>query len=235
VEYIYRIRKSSLLIFFVPLIAVNICLIIVTYFGEYLAHGDALGGPTFPYFDGETSISRTARVFPSYLIFKPAMIFTGIILIRYWNANYKLIQNLDNVNNLKKHFRFYGIASAIFIILHAIFLGIKFDLDIYKFFRRFILLSFIIFELVAQTLLVINLNRIKDNIENLIKKKILKIKILLVSSLVVVAIASLPILGSSDYVNFKHALEWNYLVGILTFYLLNYFFWKPLPHTQKGV
>ena len=235
-----QIKKLSLWIFLIPFVAVNLCLFIsVNYqiFDNTFLSVDMIGrsGPTFPYFDGGVSISRTARTYPTYLIFKPAMIFTGIILIRYWNANYKLIQNLDNVNNLKKHFRFYGIASAVFIILHAIFLGIKFDIDIYKFFRRFILLSFIIFELVAQTLLVINLNRIKDNIENLIKKKILKIKILLVSSLVVVAIASLPILGSSDYVNFKHALEWNYLVGILTFYLLNYFFWKPLPHTQKGV
>ena len=60
----------------------------------------------------------------------------------------------------------------------------------------------------------------------MITKKILKFKIILVAVLTIIAIASLPILGSSDYVNFKHALEWNYLVGILIFYLLNFFFWK---------
>ena len=228
-----KIRKYSLYIFFVPLIAVNICLLIVIYGGDFLKHGDALGAPTFPYIDGETSISRTARVFPSYLVFKPCMIFTGIILINYWNANYRLISQLDPINNYKKHFRFYGVASAIFIILHAIFLGIKFDIDIYKFFRRFILLAFIFFELAAQAILVRNLYKIKNDIKKLITKKILKIKIILVAILVIVAFASLPILGSSDYVNFKHALEWNYLVGILTFYLLNYFFWRK--NTQSNI
>lgn len=225
-ENIPKIRKYSLFVFFVPLIAVNICLLIVIYGGEFLKHGDALGAPTFPYIDGKTSISRTARVFPSYLIFKPCMILTGIILIYYWNANYKLISKLDTLNNLKKHFRFYGIISAIFIILHSIFLGIKFDINIYKLFRKFLLLGFILFELAAQAILVSNLYKIKNNINHLISKKILKIKIILVSVLIVVAFLSLPILVSSGYVELKNALAWNYFVGILTFYLLNYFFWK---------
>lgn len=225
-ENIPKIRKYSLFVFFVPLIAVNICLLIVIYGGDFLKHGDALGAPTFPYIDGKTSISRTARVFPSYLIFKPCMILTGIILIYYWNANYKLISKLDTLNNLKKHFRFYGIISAIFIILHSIFLGIKFDINIYKLFRKFLLLGFILFELAAQAILVSNLYKIKNNINHLISKKILKMKIILVSVLIVVAFLSLPILVSSGYVELKNALAWNYFVGILTFYLLNYFFWK---------
>ena len=225
-ENIPKIRKYSLFVFFVPLIAVNICLLIVIYGGEFLKHGDALGAPTFPYIDGKTSISRTARVFPSYLIFKPCMILTGIILIYYWNANYKLISKLDTLNNLKNHFRFYGIISAIFIILHSIFLGIKFDINIYKLFRKFLLLGFILFELAAQAILVSNLYKIKNNINHLISKKILKMKIILVSVLIVVAFLSLPILVSSGYVELKNALAWNYFVGILTFYLLNYFFWK---------
>ena len=225
-ENIPKIRKYSLFVFFVPLIAVNICLLIVIYGGDFLKHGDALGAPTFPYIDGKTSISRTARVFPSYLIFKPCMILTGIILIYYWNANYKLISKLDTLNNLKKHFRFYGIISAIFIILHSIFLGIKFDINIYKLFRKFLLLGFILFELAAQAILVSNLYKIKNNINHLISKKILKMKIILVSVLIVVAFLSLPILVSSGYVELKNALAWNYFVGVLTFYLLNYFFWK---------
>ena len=60
-----------------------------------------IGAPTFPYIDGGASISRTARVFPSYLVFKPCMIFTGIILINYWNANYRLISQLDQLTITK--------------------------------------------------------------------------------------------------------------------------------------
>ena len=232
-NYISKIRKLSLIVFIVPTLAINICLFIVIYID--LPIGSNIG-PTFPYIDGGTSISRTARVIPTYLVFKPAMFLTAYCLINYWRSNYKLIDSLDTSYNYKKYFRFFGIASAIFLILHSIFLGIKFDISIYKFFRRFIILSFIIFELVAQALLVINLNKIKNGIENLISLKILKLKIILVSVLVVVAIVSIPIVSSSGFVKFKHALEWDFMIGVLSFYMLTLFFWKkPLPHTLSGV
>ena len=221
---ISKIKNLSLFIFLIPLLAINICLIIVIYFN--LEPGNNLAGPTFPYFDGGTSISRAARVYPSYLIFKPSMILTAFLLISYWRSNFLLIESLDTKYNYKKYFKFFGIASAIFLILHSIFLGIKFDISIYKFFRRFILLSFIIFELVAQTILVINLNKIQNKIENIISKKILKLKICLVFILISVAVISLPILNSSNYVEFKHALEWDFMLGVLSFYLLTFFFWK---------
>ena len=120
----------------------------------------------------------------------------------------------------------YGILSAIFLILHSIFLGISFEHDLYKFFRRFVLLAFIIFEIVAQSLLVITLFKIKNIISEMINKKILLLKILLVSLLIVAALGSLPMLTSSGYVHFKHALEWNYFIGVVLFYLLTFFFWK---------
>ena len=232
-NYISKIRKLSLIVFIVPTLAINICLFIVIYID--LPIGSNIG-PTFPYIDGGTSISRTARIFPTYLIFKPAMFLTAYCLINYWRSNYKLIDSLDVSYNYKKYFRFFGIASAIFLILHSIFLGIKFDISIYKFFRRFIILSFIIFELVAQVLLVINLNKIKNGIENLISLKVLKLKIILVSVLVIVAIVSIPIVSSSGFVKFKHALEWDFMIGVLSFYMLTFFFWKkPLPHPLSGV
>ena len=232
-NYISKIRKLSLIVFIVPTLAINICLFIVIYID--LPIGSNIG-PTFPYIDGGTSIRRTARVFPTYLVFKPAMFLTAYCLINYWRSNYKLIDSLDTSYNYKKYFRFFGIASAIFLILHSIFLGIKFDISIYKFFRRFIILSFIIFELVAQALLVINLNKIKNEIENLISLKVLNLKIILVSVLVVVAIVSIPIVSSSGFVKFKHALEWDFMIGVLSFYMLTFFFWKkPLPHTLSGV
>ena len=120
----------------------------------------------------------------------------------------------------------FGIASALFLIGHSIFLGIKFDYALYKFFRRFLILGFIIFEIVAQTLLVISIFKIKEKIEKFINKKVLILKMILVSVLIIVAIASLPFLISSGYVHFKHALEWNYFIGVIIFYLLSFLFWK---------
>ena len=230
-EQIDRIRKISIWIFFLPVIILNVCLFIsVNYliFEDTIFVVDQLGRSSFtiPYIDGGVSISRTARNYPTYLIFKPGMIITAFLLIKYWKANNKMAQLINNQNEKNYRFLFFGVASAVFLIAHSIFLGVNFEYDLYKFFRRFILVAFIIFELVAQALLVITLFKIKDKIANFINKKILFLKIILVSLLSIVAVASLPILTSSGYTSFKHALEWNYFIGIVTFYLLTFMFWK---------
>ena len=110
--------------------------------------------------------------------------------------------------------------------------------NLYKFFRRLVLLSFIIFEIIAQALLIKNLIKIKNNIANAINKKILIVKIFVVSVLIVVGLFSLPILSSSGHVHFKHVLEWNYFLGVIAFYLFTFLFWKkvkPPVHTPEGV
>ena len=239
---INRIKILSVWIFILPLVVLNLCLFVsVNYhlFENTIFLVDQIGrsGFTIPYIDGSLSISRAARTYPAYLLFKPGMIITSIFLIKYWIANNKLFLTL-NKNGYRKFFLFFGVGSAIFLICHSLFLGINFENDFYKFFRRFILLGFILFELIAQTFLVINLVKIKKNIENLINKKILLLKVILVSVLVIVALLSAPILNSSEYTHFKHALEWNYFLGIVSFYLLTSIFWKtfkPSVHTPEGV
>ena len=228
---IIQIRKLSLWIFFLPLIAINLCLFISV--NPSLLEGtiftvDQIGrsGFSIPYLDGSLSISRASRTFPQYLIFKPSMIITGILLFYYWNNNNNLICKIRNTENFKYKFRIFGILSAIFLIIHSIFLGVKFDIQIYKLFRRVVLLLFIIFELIAQGMLVYYLFNIKSKISGITNKKILVIKMILVSILVVVAFASLPILVTKGNTHFKHALEWNYFVGVITFYLLTFFFWR---------
>ena len=228
---ITQIRKLSLWIFFLPLIAINLCLFISV--NPSLLEGtiftvDQIGrsGFSIPYLDGSLSISRASRTFPQYLIFKPSMIITGILLFYYWNNNNNLICKIRNTENFKYKFRIFGMLSAIFLIIHSIFLGVKFDIQIYKLFRRVVLLLFIIFELIAQGMLVYYLFNIKSKISDITNKKILVIKMILVSILVVVAFASLPILVTKGNTHFKHALEWNYFVGVITFYLLTFYFWR---------
>ena len=89
-----------------------------------------------------------------------------------------------------------------------------------------VLLSFIIFEIVAQSLLVLNFYRLKEKINSFFNSNILKIKIILVSVLITVAIISIPLLIKSGNVHFKHGLEWNYFIGVILFYLLTRLFWK---------
>ena len=227
---ITQIRKLSLWIFFVPLIAINLCLYISQNY-EFLNNTifavDMIGrsGYSFPYFDGSLSISRASRTFPQYLIFKPSMWLTAILLYFYWRNNNNLINNLKS-SNINYKFKIFGILSAIFLAIHSVFLGIKFDIQIYKLFRRVVLLLFIIFEIIAQGILVYHLYTIKNKILNLINTKILILKMILVIVLSMVAVLSVPILVAKGNTHFKHALEWNYFVGVILFYLLSRFFWK---------
>ena len=51
-------------------------------------------------------------------------------------------------------------------------------------------------------------------------------KMILVLILATVGLLSLPILIDKGNTHFKHALEWNYFVGVILFYLFSRFFWK---------
>ena len=228
---INRIRSTSIWIFIVPIIVLNACLFIsVNYhlLENTIFSVDQIGrsGFTIPYIDGGVSISRSSRTYPTYLLFKPGMIITAILLIRYWVSNNNLFKIIDSNKSKTNHFMFFGIGSALFLIAHSVFLGISFENDFYKFFRRFVLLGFIIFEIIAQVLLVLNIVKIKKKIESYINSKILVLKIILVSVLVIVAFLAAPILNSSEYTHFKHALEWNYFIGVVFFYFLTFLFWK---------
>jgi hypothetical protein len=227
---ITQIRKLSLWIFLIPLFAINLCLFIsqnYNYLENTIFAVDQIGrsGFSIPYLDGSLSISRASRTFPQYLIFKPAMIFTAILLYYYWSNNNKLINQYKSTN-INYKFRTFGILSAVFLAVHSIFLGIKFDIQIYKLLRRVVLLLFIIFEIIAQGILVYHLFKIKNQLVRLINKKVLILKIILVLVLATVAILSLPILLNKDNTHFKHALEWNYFVGVILFYFFSIFFWR---------
>jgi len=81
-------------------------------------------------------------------------------------------------------------------------------------------------------LLVISIFKMKEKIEEFINKKILILKIILVSILTITALVSLPFLVSSGHTHFKHVLEWNYFIGVILFYFLSFLFWKK-PKIQS--
>ena len=225
-----QIRKLSIWIFLIPLLAINVCLFISQnpgFLENTIFQVDQIGrsGFSIPYLDGSLSISRASRTFPQYLIFKPSMIITAILLYYYWKNNNELVNKLY-VTDENFKFKTFGILSAIFLAIHSVFLGIKFDIQIYKLFRRVVLLLFIIFELIAQGFLVFHLYKLKNKLDKFINKKILIIKMILVTILVFVAFISLPTLVTKGNTHFKHMLEWNYFVGVILFYLLSRLFWK---------
>ena len=222
-------KSISIWIFIVPFIGINTCLILITQFHEFFPNKeDIVHNSLWPYFDGGLSISRTARPFPNWLIFKPAMLLTSFLLIKYWYYNRDIIINLNKGHKHLKKIIFFGIGSAIALGIHSIFLGIKFDNDLYKLFRRMVLLVFIIFEITAQAYLVAVFYSLKDKLRPYINPNILKAKLILVSLLIIVAIICVPIISwPGDKFKFiKHMLEWDYFLGVIFFYLLTFLMWK---------
>ena len=230
---INKVKSISVWIFIIPFIAVNACLILITQFHELFPNPEDIIHNTIPYFDGGASISRTARPYPSWLIFKPSMFLTSFLLIKYWLYNKEIIQSFNKNHKYINKVVFFGVASAIALTVHSIFLGIKFDNDLYKLFRRVVMLLFIIFEIAAQAYLVATFYSFKEKLFNFINIRILKLKLILVSILIIVAVISIPLISlpgnnvlGYNVKFFKHALEWDYFIGVITFYLLTFFMWK---------
>ena len=95
------------------------------------------------------------------------------------------------------------------------------------------MLLFIIFEITAQAYLVATFYSFKEKLLDFINIKILKLKLILVSILIVVAVISIPLISlpgnnvlGYNVKFFKHALEWDYFIGVITFYLLTFLMWK---------
>ena len=232
-DQVRKVKSISIWIFIVPFIAVNTCLILITQFHELFPNQGDIIHNTIPYFDGGASISRTARPYPSWLVFKPAMFLTSFLLVKYWLYNKEIIKSFNENHKYINKVVFFGVASAIALTIHSIFLGIKFDNDLYKLFRRVVMLLFIIFEIAAQAYLVATFYSFKEKLFNFINIRILKLKLILVSILIIVAVISIPLISlpgnnvlGYNVKFFKHALEWDYFIGVITFYLLTFFMWK---------
>ena len=228
-EQIHKAKSVSIWIFIIPFFAINTCLILITQFHEIYQHREDVISAVFPYIDGGASISRTARPFPNWIIFKLSMFLTSFLLIKYWLYNRDIINFFNPNHKNTKKIIFFGIASAIALTIHSIFLGIKFDNDLYKLFRRVVLLSFVFFEIIAQAYLVITFYSLKNKLSKYINNTFLKLKLFLVSTLVIVAIISLPLVSLPGNKFLKHALEWDYFLGVIFFYLLTFFMWKKKP------
>ena len=96
-DKIKNVKSISIWIFIIPFIAINTCLILITQFHEFFPNReDIVHNSLWPYIDGGLSISRTARPYPNWLIFKPAMFLTSFLLIKYWIYNKEIILSCNN-------------------------------------------------------------------------------------------------------------------------------------------
>jgi hypothetical protein len=234
-DKIQKVRSFSIWIFLIPFISINTCLILITEFQWLFPNQEDIIHNTFPYIDGGASISRAVRPYPTWLIFKPAMFLTSFLLIKYWLLNKDIIINFNKNHKHLKKIIFFGIGSAVALTIHSIFLGIKFDNDLYKLFRRLIMFTFIMFEITAQAYLVATLYSFKDQLIKFINVKVLRLKLILVSILIVVAVVAIPMVSwpGNQFKFLKHALEWDYFLGVISFYLLTFFMWRNKKYILK--
>ena len=194
-----------------------------------------------PYIHGEVSISRTARYYPSIIIFKFFIILSSVFLFLYWKNTLNLFNNFENknvLNNFSKKFFYLGVLSCIFLILHASLLGLDIDTKFFKKIRRLIIILFIVFEITAQIFLTINILKFKNKIKKYIHPSVLFLKVFFVSLFFLITLISFGILVIGDpSTEFKHILEWNYFSFLLLYYLLSTLLWKTKNpvHTPEGV
>ncbi len=183
-----------------------------------------------PYIYGEVSISRTARYYPAYLIFKPLIILSAFFLFFYWLNNLRFLNHLRNKNTIKtfsNKFFYFGSLSCFFLIIHSIFLGVELDFKLYQSFRRLVMVLFVLFEVMGQISLTINLYKLKSSISEYLNLTVLNTKVLFVVLILLGTLISIYILAFKDpSTNFKNVLEWNYFSALLVYYFLTRLTWK---------
>ncbi len=179
-----------------------------------------------PFFYGETSISNIVKRFPLAFFFKSLMFISSLLMVIYWYLNNKVARQVQKV---EKNFNFFifGILSSLFLFFHVLFLGMNFENETFSTLRRIIIIFFILFEIISQVLLVLNLKRNFDIYNFIISERILFLKYCLISFMIIATIIILIILSFFDLTSsFDYFLEWNYFLILLFFYLLSSLLWK---------
>lgn len=179
-----------------------------------------------PIFYGETSISNVVKRYPVKIIFKPLMYISVILMIIYWYYNNLVLNNLldRKKNNL---FYLFGVSSAIFLLLHVIFLGWNFENAILQKGRRLFIVFFILFEVLAQAFLIKDIFKNKSKVTSYLNNVVINLKLIFVFLICLSTVIILIILSNFDLSNkVDYVLEWNYFLILLIFYLLSSVLWK---------
>jgi len=175
---------------------------------------------------GEVSISNIVKRHPINYVFKPLLFLTSFLMVFYWLTYQKIFWNVTKVKEINK-FTIFGVLSGLFLFFHIIFLGSTIDNDIFQKLRKLILILFILCEISAQFFLIKRLYLNIDKLNNYVSKKILNLKIIFVSLIIIsgTAIIGILIFNNLDS-KIDYIIEWNYFAILLFFYLLSFLMWR---------
>ena len=178
-----------------------------------------------PFLYGEVSISNLVKQYPINIFFKSLLYIGVILMLYYWYIYNKVFKSI--LNKKVNVFYFLGIGSAICLFFHVYFLGTSIDNEVLKNFRKIVLALFILFEILAQTLLAIKIYYNKETFLKYAHKSIIWAKIIFVTIIVLITIIIVILLANFDFPkNIDYFLEWNYFIFLLFFYLLSSLLWK---------
>ena len=178
-----------------------------------------------PFLYGEISISNLVKRHPINYFFKSFMYLGIILMFTYWYNYNKIIKTI--IDKKTNFFYFFGIASAVFLFFHVLFLGTNSNNEILKDFRKIILVLFILFEVLAQTFLAIKIFSNKNIFMKYSHSFIVMAKIIFISTVLSISIILILLLIFYNFPsNIDNILEWNYFIILLIFYLLSSFMWK---------
>ena len=183
------------------------------------------GVVVYPFLYGETSISNIVKRFPINYLFKPLLYITSILMIMYWLYYQKIFNLFEKEKRINK-FLIFGVTSSIFLFFHVLFLGMEIENEIFKKFRRLIIVLFIFCELTAQFFLAKRIYFCRTLVESYTFKPVIYLKIAFVATIILISILILGILTFYNLPpNVDYFLEWNYFLVLLFFYLLSSIMW----------
>tara|TARA_B100000945_G_C19877346_1_gene365538 strand:- start:22 stop:513 length:492 start_codon:yes stop_codon:yes gene_type:complete len=155
---------------------------------------------------------------------------SAVFLFIYWLNNlyfFSWFKKNKKAIKFNKKFFYFGLLSCVFLILHSIFLGVSYDSQLFKSFRKIVIISFILFEVLSQVYLTLNILKFSEDLKNYLRINVLKIKVGFIVIIILTTIISLYILAFEDpSSNFKNILEWNYFSVLLIYYFLSNILWK---------
>ena len=185
----------------------------------------AIGKSVNPFIKGETSISNIVKRYPFNYIFKPLMYITSILMCIYW-INYYTFFKKNNFHGNNK-FLVFGIMSSVLLFLHVFFLGTNYEIPYFQKIRRLIIASFIFSEILAEFFLASKIYKLRFDLFNQMRKKIIFTKMIFIYTLIIITVVSLSYMIIFDPTHaFNNILEWNYFCFLLFFYLLSSIIWK---------
>lgn len=198
-----RFRAFVIIVTLLPIITANVVYVYSAY--------NQLVPWCFPYLDGCTSISRSARMGDSIFLFRANMMVYAVLLFGYWHIMKLWLQQLHGRSTYTITTIYWlGLTGATCLILYVDFLGSSGDF--YRFMRRYGIIFYFSLTPLAHLIVLNDLFKLKrlhndERIsESALHYLLTIISLILILGLINVAISATGI-GSDKTENM---IEWNY-------------------------